>query len=108
MAVKLKRGLPKIVTANDLKSGLAVFLKADGSWSGNVNDSVIVTSDEDIEKQLSVGQEAEAANIVIAPYLVDIEQSGGEVKPIHLREYMRATGPSVRKDIWNSPLSSAS
>ncbi|MGH1351564.1 MAG: DUF2849 domain-containing protein [Methyloligellaceae bacterium] len=102
MAVKLKKGLPKIVTANDLKNGLAVFLKADGSWTGDVNQSAVVTSDEDMDNLLKKGEEAEAANIVIGPYLVDIEQDGDKIKPVHLREYMRATGPSVREDIWNS------
>ncbi len=102
MAVKLKKGLPKVVTANDLKNGLAVFLKADGSWTGDVDQSAVAISDEDLAVLLKTGEEAEAANVVIGPYLVDIEQDGGKIKPIHLREYMRATGPSVREDIWNS------
>ncbi len=101
MAVKLKKGLPKIVTANDLKNGLAVFLKSDGSWSLSINEAAIVVADEEIEALLSKGVASENDNVVIGPYLVDIEQDGSNITPIHMREAMRARGgPSVREDLW--------
>ena len=98
--VKTIKGLPKVVTANNLANGLAVFLKSDGTWSLVLSDAEIAGNEEDADALLKKGEVSESTNEVVAPYLIDVRSEGGAVEAVHIREHMRATGPSVRKDLW--------
>ena len=98
--VKIKKGFPKAVTANNLADGRVVFLKSDGTWADTLDMAIIANTDEEIDEILKKGENSAEANEVVAPYLIDIEDNGGALKALHIREHMRATGPSVRKDLW--------
>ncbi len=98
--VKVQKGLPKVVTANDLADGLVVFLKTDGTWADSIEMAEIARTDDEIDKILEKGEASALANEVVGPYLIDIEETNGKIKALHIREHMRATGPSVRKDLW--------
>ena len=43
--------------------------------------------------------EAEKATIITGPYLIDAERREGRVRAAHIRERMRAQGPTVRLDL---------
>jgi hypothetical protein len=90
--------MPKIVTANHLAAGDVVFL-AESGWTPNV-DLALVADDETVLAEIEArAQAAEAANIVVGPYTVDVRREGSRVVPLHYREVMRTRGPTVRPDL---------
>ncbi len=91
----MKANIHKALTANRLGDGLVVFLSDTGDWSGKIDLAAVATN----EKALSVlecsGERATTLRQVVGPYLIDVEIENGEVKPMVLRERIRAYGPTV-------------
>lgn len=90
--------MPKIVTANHLAAGDVVFL-AENGWTPNVDLAVVAEDDSSLALMEARGQAAEAANIVVGLYTVDVRREGSRVVPLHYREVMRTKGPTVRPDL---------
>ncbi len=82
------------VTANLLGDGRVAFLTWDGDWSDKVADSHIATSDEESEWLLDIAKQAVAAQIVVDPYLIKVDDSNGTAWPVSRREQIRAAGPT--------------
>ena len=81
----------KVLTANNLKDGEVVFWK-DGQWAVRFHDGQRFDGDEDVAPALAA---AEAQpTVVIAPYLIDVEEIDGHWFPIAFRERLRALGPT--------------
>ncbi len=87
--------MPQIVIANSLTEGFVVFLTADHAWSGSIADAAVANDDHSAGQLLAAAQEAERANAVIDPYLVEVDLNGAVPRPRVYREYIRAFGPSV-------------
>ncbi len=84
----------KILTGNDLKSGLVVWWDGTG-WSPSINDAVDVGEDA-----AAIMAREEAARSVNVPYAIDAERDGdGGVRPAHIKDRVRALGPTVRTDL---------
>ena len=97
--------MAQIVIANYLGSGRVVFL-AKGSSEGSVSwgeliDAAEVAADDDRANALLALAEADVAerNVVMDPYLIDVEEEGGSLRPTKYREAIRALGPTVRQDL---------
>jgi hypothetical protein len=88
-----------MVTANRLGDGLVVFLTADGAWSEDFHRGAILTSEAGKAAALEIGAKSAAANEVVEPYWIDLEQRGGRYVPKALREAIRASGPTMRRDL---------
>ena len=85
----------KVITANRLNDGTVVFLAEAGCWSEDI-DAAVVALGPDAAAALSAhGQQAESANHVTGSYLIDVERRDGRVHPLHIRERIRALGPTV-------------
>lgn len=84
----------KYLTGNDLGSGDVVWWTGSG-WSRNVNDAVDAGDDAD-----AILKQEEAARRVNASYAVD---AGADGLPVHIKDRIRAAGPSVRKDLGVNP-----
>ena len=81
----------KVLTANDLKSGEVVFWKG-GQWVIRFHDGERFDGEEAAAPVLAA---AEAQpTVVVAPYLIDVEQEEGHWFPIAYRERLRALGPT--------------
>jgi hypothetical protein len=91
----------KILTANRLRDGETVYYTAAGEWSRYVTQAKVATTAEEAEDLAKVGAAAYAANVVIDVNVIDVAL-GAEVKPAHIREIIRATGPTVRADLNKS------
>jgi hypothetical protein len=87
----------KILTGNDLKSG-AVTWWTGHDWSLHVEDAVNVGDRAD-----EIAQREEAARRVNAPYAIDAEMRDGRVRPQHIKDRIRALGPTVRPDLTLKP-----
>jgi sulfite reductase (NADPH) hemoprotein beta-component len=88
-----------VVTANRLGDGLVVFLGAGGTWVEDIERAIVAVTKEAADALLRQGVEAEIANKVVGPYLIEVGGAEGAIVPLHIRELMRTKGPSVRPDL---------
>ena len=88
--------LTQIVTANRLIDGIVVFQDEAGGWS---EDFARAASHEDAAAALARAGEDVAASLIVDPYAIDVELRNGHYTPKALREAIRATGPTVRRDL---------
>jgi hypothetical protein len=88
--------LTQIVTANRLIDGIVVFQDETGGWS---EDFARAAVHEDAAAALARAGEDVAASLVVDPYAVEVELRNGHYAPKALREAIRATGPTVRRDL---------
>ncbi len=89
----------KALTANRLGDGEVVFFTQAGGWSLSIDDAVIALEPSAAAAIEGRGAEAVARNIVTDPYMFDVERQGGRVRAKHIRERIRALGPTVRTDL---------
>jgi hypothetical protein len=81
----------KVLTANDLTTGEVVFWNG-GRWAVRFHDGDRFEGETDAAPALA---QAEAQpTVVVAPYLIDVEQVDGHWVPTAFRERLRALGPS--------------
>lgn len=92
----------KILTGNRLRNGETLYYTAAGEWSPYVSQARVVTTQEGADELAKIGAAAYAANFAIDIAVIDVEPEGS--KPTHIREIIRATGPTVRLDL-NKPMS---
>lgn len=89
----------KILTANRLTDGEAVWYAADGSWAETISAAELV-GDKDGEARLeAIGKTAYENDEVVDVNLIDVSVVGGAIVPQRLRERIRAAGPTNRLDL---------
>jgi len=86
-----------ILTGNNLESGAVVWWDGTG-WSLYVDDAVDVgdRADEIIARELS-------ARRVNSAYVLDASRDEKGVRPAHIKDRVRALGPTVRPDLTLKP-----
>ncbi|MCF2870477.1 DUF2849 domain-containing protein [Octadecabacter sp. G9-8] len=83
---------PKVITANLLIEGDAVWFTATDTWSGNIKDAEFLTDEAHADLRLL---EAQAQQSVIAgAYLADAGMDDAGPTTTHFREAFRTRGPS--------------
>ena len=87
----------KILTGNDLKTGEVTWWNGEG-WSLHVDDAVDVG--EAAEEILA---REEAARRVNVAYSIEAEVTEDGVRPAHIKDRVRALGPTVRPDLTLKP-----
>ena len=87
----------KILTGNDLKSGAVVWWDGTG-WSLYVDDAVDVG--EQAEEIMAREQSARRVN---SAYSLDATRDDNGVRPAHIKDRVRALGPTVRPDLTLKP-----
>jgi hypothetical protein len=87
----------KILTGNDLKTGRVTWWDGQG-WSLHVEDAVDVHD----EGEAILARE-EAACRVNGPMLIAGERTADGVRPAHIKDRIRALGPTVRADLTLKP-----
>ena len=89
----------KILTGNRLRDGEVVFANPDGGWSEDISAARIAGDDAAIAELERLLDEADRGTEVTDLYLFDAEVVDGTVRPVHIRERIRAIGPTVRGDL---------
>ena len=88
----------KILTGNDLKNGRVVWWDGQG-WSIHVEDAADVGDAAEM-----ILAEEDAACRVNGGYAIDAEPDAqGGVRPAHIKDRVRAYGPTVRPDLTLKP-----
>lgn len=83
---------PKVVTANRLIEGDAVWLTEDGTWSPNIAEAELLEDEADAQLRLLMAQSQ--TDRVVGAYLADATQGPDGPEPVHYREAFRTRGPS--------------
>lgn len=87
----------KIITGNDLRTGDVIWWTGQG-WSRLVDDAVEVGDDAD-----AIIARENAKQIVTDTQVIDAERSAEGVRPAHIKDRIRALGPTVRMDLSLKP-----
>ena len=87
----------KLATGNDLETGDVVWW-AGGRWSRHLADAVDVGADG--EALLAAEERARRVN---ASYLVEADATSNGPIPAHIKDRVRAAGPTVRADLAIRP-----
>ena len=87
----------KILTGNDLKSGAVVWWTGSG-WSLHVDDAADAGDHAD-----AILAREEAARNVNASYAIEAARDADGIRPAHIKERIRALGPTVRPDLTLKP-----
>lgn len=96
----------KIVTANRLTDGIAVWLGPNNRWVETVADAR-AESDSDGHAALETAALHGTENaLVVDAVLIDAEWVDGAPCPTKLKERIRALGPTVRLDLGKQALPS--
>lgn len=83
---------PKVITANALLEGDAVWLTEDNRWTGDISEAEFLTDEAHADLRLL---EAQAfADQIAGAYLADAKQTENGPVPTHFREEFRTRGPS--------------
>ncbi|MPT48093.1 MAG: DUF2849 domain-containing protein [Sphingobium sp.] len=83
----------KLLTGNDLASGDVIWWTG-SAWSRHVGDAVDVGE----EGAAILAREAEALRVNV-PYIIDANETDNGPLPAHIKERIRASGPTVRTDL---------
>ena len=87
----------KILTGNDLGSGAVTW------WAGE-GRSIHVEDAADVGEQgEAILQAEEGARRVNAPYIIDAVPTPEGPRPAHIKDRVRALGPTVRPDLTLKP-----
>ncbi|GGD98188.1 hypothetical protein GCM10011515_17490 [Tsuneonella deserti] len=87
----------RIITGNDLKSG-AVTWWTGYDWSLHVEDAV----DAGDQAEAIMARETATCR-VNNPYIIEGEKTADGVRPAHIKDRIRALGPTVRPDLTLKP-----
>lgn len=87
-----RRFTPKVVTANRLIEGDAVWLTEDDRWSPDMAEAELI--EDEAHAQLRLLFAKGQSHLVVGPELVDAAPSPSGPVPVHFREAFRTRGPS--------------
>jgi hypothetical protein len=87
----------RIITGNDLKTG-AVTWWTGYDWSIHVEDAI----DAGDQAEAIMARETATCR-VNNPYVIDGEKTADGVRPAHIKDRIRALGPTVRPDLTLKP-----
>ena len=81
----------KLLTANRLSDGVTIWYAAEG-W---VEDAAHAARRDDAAAEALQKEWAQRETEVVAPYLVPLRDNGSPVQREHVREFVRANGPTT-------------
>ena len=87
----------KLLTGNDLPTGDVLWWTGDG-WSRHVEDAADVAAGGE-----AIGAVEEAERHVTGAYVIDATAGDDGPRPAHIKDRIRALGPTVRADLTLKP-----
>ena len=87
----------RIVTGNDLPTGDVTWWTGSG-WSRHVEDAA-----DAADRAEAIAREEEAARRVNGPYVIEATATPDGPRPAHIKDRIRALGPTVRPDLTLKP-----
>ncbi|MGL4405473.1 MAG: DUF2849 domain-containing protein [Notoacmeibacter sp.] len=93
------KNVSKILTANRLSDGIAVWYAHSKEWVEQVGKAYVASTKEDAALLEQVATETLAKGQHCDVVLIDVEETEGGPRPLKLRERIRAEGPTIRLDL---------
>ena len=87
-----------MLTANRLRDGDVLYRKGDG-WVPLLADGEVYRDQAGADAALAAANAELVRNEFVAPYLFEVREENGKIRPVKEREIIRAAGPSVRTDL---------
>ena len=87
----------KLLTGNDLPTGDVTWWSGSG-WSRHVEDAADVADQGD-----AIARAEEGARRVNGAYVIDAKMTADGPRPAHIKDRIRALGPTVRPDLTLKP-----
>lgn len=84
--------MKQVYTANRLADGAVVYLGGDGGWSERPSPSGVIGAGQEARMRGLAEAAAEAA-VIVEPYLIEVVELSGAIRPVRYRERIRAYGP---------------
>jgi hypothetical protein len=84
----------QMLTANRLRDGDVLYRKGNG-WVPMLADGDVYADPASADAALAAANAELARNEVVAPYLFEVREVNGKIKPVKEREIIRAAGPTV-------------
>lgn len=97
--------MAQLVIASRLSDGLVVFLKGTttsgaAEWVLELDAAEIADDDAGAAELLKIGEADALENqVIIDPYLIDVGEQDGQLRPSKFREIIRCLGPTTRLDL---------
>ena len=88
----------KLLTANRLSDGLVLWYGRDG-W---VEDGALAARFDDAEAEALQKTWAARETEVVAPYLIPLNDADQPVQREHVREFVRANGPTIGQTAFDT------
>ena len=85
---------PQMLTANRLRDGDVLYRKGDG-WVLFLNEGDVYSDQASADAALAAATAELTANEFVAPYLFEVREVNGAIRPVKEREIIRAAGPTV-------------
>ncbi|UWU16095.1 DUF2849 domain-containing protein [Rhizobium sullae] len=85
----------KVLTANRLTDGVAVWLNAGGEWVTSLQGALIARHAEAVTALEEIGKKSYAENKVVDVAVIEVQETNGVLWPLRLRERIRAQGPTM-------------
>jgi hypothetical protein len=85
----------KVLTANRLTDGIAVWLNAGGEWTTSLQEALVARHEEAVAALEEIGKKAYADNKVVDVNVIEVQETNGILWPLRLRERIRAQGPTM-------------
>jgi sulfite reductase (NADPH) hemoprotein beta-component len=80
------------VTGNRLRDGVPIYFAGGGTWSASVADAVIAPDGGILLIEATAGPLPLEA---VGPYVIDVTVAEGAIRPVGLKEQIRAYGPTA-------------
>ena len=84
----------QIVTGNRLRDGAVLYFAGAGAWSPSI-DKALVAEDDHANALLAEAQVGPVPLPAIGPMLIEVTRDGAHLRPVTLRERIRAAGPTT-------------
>jgi hypothetical protein len=88
----------RVISANRLADGTVVYFGKQGRWVESFGEAKAYADESAFQAALARAQADDRANLVLDVVAVDALKSGADLRPSHIREAIRAAGPTVRRD----------
>lgn len=82
--------MPKVVTANELRTGVVVYLGCNRQWTVSLAEAEVAADAEALRRLEAIALAAVEAREVTAVYAMDVALADGRPEPVSVRERIRA------------------
>ena len=87
------------ISANRLLDGIVVFYAAGDVWVDRLADAALYDDQAQADAALEAARAHEKKNVVVDPFVFAVKSGAHGPAADHIRDAIRAAGPSVRRDL---------